>query len=93
MHAYVNLDAVLVGHVHASFLFSVDQVESIRQDELPLPILDSHFHLAFGSDNRLGQPVSMRLKVINTSAIPTSMEVVVSHFPAAPVCSPAQQGS
>lgn len=68
-------------------------LSSVAEDtaEVSLPTLDGDFYLDFGTDNKLVEPVSMCLKVTNTSAIPTSLETVISHFPAAKVSGPPPQ--
>lgn len=56
-----------------------------EEDGLPLPTDDDKYLLEFGCDNKLDLPVSMAVLVVNTSAIPTSLEMAVSHFIAADV--------
>ncbi len=61
---------------------------------MPLSTDDNdNFFLEFGQNNELGRPVSVSLKVINTSAIPTTLHSMVSNFPAANVSRPAKQGN
>lgn len=72
-------------------MYSID--EDAGQDEVPLPTCDDNFYLNFGTNNRLGEPVSVSLKVVNTSAIPTCLETVISNFPAAKVSNLPQQGT
>ena len=59
---------------------------------MPFPTDDSgHFLLELGRSNELGRPISVNLKVINTSAIPTTLRMLISNFPAADVLAPPKQ--
>ena len=74
------------------YIASVD--EGISEKEEPLPTDGSgNYLLEFGQSNELGRPVSICLKVINTTAIPTTLHSMVSTFPAANVPRPQQQGT
>ena len=47
--------------------------------------------LDYGDSNKLGEPALLQLEISNPTAIPTSFEALVSHFPAAkPPTPPAQ---
>ena len=39
--------------------------------------------LNYGDSNKLGEPVVLQLAISNPTAIPTSFEALISHFPAA----------
>lgn len=77
-------------HVRAILLLcSVDD-----DQEKPLPTDDDDMSiLDLGQCNELGRPVSARIKVINTTAIQTTLHLEVSNFPPAPnVHKPPHQG-
>lgn len=61
--------------------------------EVPLPSLGNGYLLDFGPSNVLGQPVSLYLKVVNNSAVPTFLETSISNFPAASVTTLPQHGN
>jgi hypothetical protein len=74
-------------HRLCCFPFSVGESERARSEEdgISLTTADDEYLLDFGCDNGLGQPISMLLLVVNTSAIPTAIVAAVSHFVAANV--------
>lgn len=45
----------------------------------------------YGDSNKLGEPVVLQLEISNSTAIPTSYEAHVSHFPAAKPPTPPTQ--
>ena len=47
--------------------------------------------LDYGDSNKLGEPVLLQLEISNPTAIPTSYEAHVSHFPAAKPPTPPTQ--
>lgn len=60
--------------------FSDDALDHFS--DIPLTSNGKYF-LDFGRYNVIGHPISLTLKAINTSAIPTSLDAHVSLFPAA----------
>ena len=47
--------------------------------------------LDYGDSNKLGEPVALQLAISNPTAIPTSFEALISHFPAAKPPTPPTQ--
>lgn len=62
-----------------------DAPQFTEDSGVPPPTDGEKYLLEFGCDNKLGRPVSREMLVVNTSAIPTSLEMTVSHFIAAGV--------